>query len=133
MGQGFSRQRKGSQEELWYKMISKNKSEWEKLGDNVATNIMTTGLRLSFHTDPILSLQPPPRARISVHNLPILRPFIPTYLKRGIIREILDPQYLYFSSLFPVPKKDNSFRPVGVGVVGLFREHLMIQVACIFI
>ena len=86
-------------------MISKYKSEWEKLGDNVATNIMTTGLRLSFHTEPILSLQPPPRAKISKHNLPILRPFIPTYLERGIIREVLDPQYLYFSNLFPVPRK----------------------------
>ena len=105
-------------------MISKNKSEWEKLGDNVATNIMTTGLRLSFHTDPILSLQPPPRARISVHNLPILRPFIPTYLKRGIIREILTPQYLYFSSLFPVPKKNNSFRPV----INLSHLNLLLNV-----
>ena len=105
-------------------MISKYKSEWEKLGDSVATNIMTTGLRLNFHTKPILSLQPPPRARISKHNLPILRPFIPTYLERGIIREIVDPQYLYFSSLFPVPKKGNSFRPV----INLSHLNLLLNV-----
>ena len=90
----------------------------------MATSIMTVGLRLSFHTDPILSLRPPPHARISERHLPALRPFIPSYLEKGIIREILTPQPLYFSSVFPVPKKNNTFRPV----INLSRLNTMLKV-----
>ena len=43
----------------------------------------------SFHTRPILSLQPLSRAKIFKHNLPSLRPFIPFYLERSIFRELL--------------------------------------------
>ena len=104
-GGGGSRRNNGS------KMFSKYKLEWEKLGDNVATNIMTTGLRLSFHTKPILSLQPLPRAKISKQSTE------PKTL-HSILPEKGHNQGSYRSSIpvlfesFPCTKKANSFRPV---------------------
>ena len=92
-------------------MISKHREAWEELGDPVATDIMNVGFRLSFQIEPSLSYHPP-HARISKANLPIFRPLIPEYLSRGIIREITTPQPLFFSSVFPTPKKDDTYRPI---------------------
>ena len=93
-------------------MISKHRSAWEELGDPVATDIMTRGFRLKFHTPPALSFLPPSRALIRESQLSILRPFIPDFISRHIIREIFSPQLLFFSRLFARPKKDQSFRPI---------------------
>ena len=45
-------------------------------------------------------------------NLSLLRPFIPTFLERGIIREIVTPQELFYSNLFTAPKKGGKVRPI---------------------
>ena len=75
---------------------------------------MTRGLELEFHTRPPRSFLPPPCAQSSMAQVPTLRSFLPKLLSRNIIREILTPLQapLFFSRLFLVRKKDNSFRPV---------------------
>ena len=75
---------------------------------------MTRGLELEFHTRPPRSFLPPPCAQSSMAQVPILRSFLPKLLSRNIIREIHTPLQapLFFSRLFLVRKKDNSFRPV---------------------
>ena len=84
---------------------------------------MNMGFKLKFLEKPILTFRPPPHARTSKGHLPALRPFIPEYLSKGIIREILIPQPLYFSSVFPVPKKNNTFRPI----INLSRLNTMLK------
>ena len=76
------------------------------------STIMTEGFRLNFHTEPPLSIFPPPRAFPSEKHLPILRSFLPDLLARNIIREVVEPQPLYFSRIFVVEKKEGSYRPV---------------------
>ena len=76
----------------------------------MALNIMTQGLKLKFHAPPPLSYLPPPKAFPSKSQLPRIRPMIPILLTRKIIREITSPQLLFFSHIFLVPKKDQSFR-----------------------
>ena len=76
------------------------------------TSIMMEGFRLTFHTDPPLSTFPPKCALPSEGHLPILRSFLPDLLARNIIREVAEPQPLYFSRIFVVEKKGGSFRPV---------------------
>ena len=71
---------------------------------------MTQGLKLKFHAPPPLSYLPPPKAFPSKSQLPRIRPMIPILLTRKIIREITSPQLLFFSHIFLVPKKDQSFR-----------------------
>lgn len=89
---------------------SLRREAWESLGDPTATNIMTRGLRLFFHTPPPLSLLPPSLALPSPSQLPFIRPFIPVLLSRRIIRRITSPQLLFFSRLFVVKKKEGSNR-----------------------
>ena len=102
-----------SWEELaWIASLATHKEAWELLGDQVATSIMTTGLKLEFHTPPPLSYTPSPRAITSERNAKLIRPFIPDWLKRGVCRKIKIPQLLYFSSLFAVEKDEVSHRPI---------------------
>ena len=68
---------------------------------------MTTGLRLEFSTPPPLSYFPPPNAVSSEANLRLIRPFIPDWLRRGIVRKIKEPQLLFFSHLFAVEKDED--------------------------
>ena len=82
------------------------------LGDPLVTSFMTEGLRLEFHTPPRLTFSPLPRALPSFSQLHMIRPFLPDLLSRGIIREILSPQPLFFSRVFVVPKKDGPMRLV---------------------
>ena len=46
-------------------ILAKNKIQWESLGDEVATNIMTKGYKPSFKSIPELTLQPPSYVSIS--------------------------------------------------------------------
>ena len=75
---------------------------------------MSQGLEFEFHTQPPLSFLPPPCAQSSKAQVPTLKSFLPSLLSRHIIREISSPPPfpLFFSRLFLVKKKDNSFRPV---------------------
>ena len=80
------------------------------MGDPVASNIMTEGLKLDFHTPPPLTLLPPPHTLPNSLHLPDIREFIPILLSRKFIRKISTPQLLYFSRPFIVPKKDGPNR-----------------------
>ena len=82
------------------------------LGDFVAADIMTQGLHIKFHSIPPLSLLPPPEAITNVKQTKIIETFIPGWIKRDIIREILIPQPLYFSRMFSVLKKNGKVRPI---------------------
>ena len=82
------------------------------LGDPTVSSIMSTGLRLSFHSLPPLSFTPPSRALPNPAQLPMIRPFLPHLLSRGIVREITSPHLLFFSRIFVVPKKDGPMRLV---------------------
>ncbi|CAL4089358.1 unnamed protein product, partial [Meganyctiphanes norvegica] len=93
-------------------MISHHRGAWDTLGDPIATNIMTHGLQLYFHSLPPLSVVPPPQTLPSKCNLPAIRLLLPDLLSRGIIRKITTPQPLFFSRLFVVINKDKSFRPI---------------------
>ena len=73
---------------------------------------MTTGLRLEFHTPPPLTYAPPPHAVTSEANAVLIRPFLPDWLRRGVVRRIKVRQLLYFSSLFAVEKDETSIRPI---------------------
>ena len=74
---------------------------------------MCQGLELQFHSLPPLSFLPPPCALPNKAQVPILKSLLPNLLARNIIREIPPrSQPLFFSRLFLVRKKDNSFRPV---------------------
>ena len=73
---------------------------------------MLNGLKFHFHTQPPLTLQPPPSAISSGSHLPHIREFIPKLLSRRIIRKILFSRPLFFSRLFVVPKKDGPYRLV---------------------
>ena len=97
--------RQRSCEELaWLESLATHKEAWESLGDQVATSIMTTGLRLEFHTQPPLTFDPPPHAVTREANAVLIHPFIPDWLRRGVVRRIKVRQLLYFSSLFAVEK-----------------------------
>ena len=85
---------------------------WALLGDPVAASIMSSGLRLRFHTLPPLTVAPPPYTECSPLQLPDIRVFVAHLLSRGIIRRILSPQHLFFSRLFLVSKKGGSQRLV---------------------
>ena len=93
-------------------MLTKHKAAWDRLGDPVASSIMTTGLRLEFSAMPPLSFLPPPVAESSESNLRHIRPFIPDWLSRGVVRRILIPQLLFFSHLFVVAKDEDGVRPI---------------------
>ena len=80
------------------------------MGDPVAADIMSNGLRLHFLSPPPLTLDPPDWIRCSPSQLPDIRVFITRLLSRGKIRRILTRQPLFFSRLFLVPKKGGSLR-----------------------
>ena len=72
-------------------MLAKNKEQWESLGDEVATNIMTKGYKPTFKSIPDLTLEPPSSVTISQKTILDLKEFVPIWLKREIIREIFVP------------------------------------------
>ena len=76
----------------------------------MAADIMTSGLRLQFHSPPPLTLEPPCRSGCSLSQLPIIRQFIAELLSRGIIRRVCGRIPLFFSRLFLVGKKGGSLR-----------------------
>ena len=106
-------QRQRSKEELdWLDSLSRYKGAWEALGDKVATSIMTTGLELEFAAPPPMSFRPPPYAVSSESTLKQIRPFLPDWIRRGVVREIVKPQLLFFSHLFVVAKGEDKVRPI---------------------
>ena len=112
-GEGVGGDRgEGSKEEVWKALISKNKVPWEKLGDPVATNIMSEGLKLYFRKLPELSYFPPPSAKTRESQEILMLEKIPNLLQRNIIREILSPEPLFYSRIFMRPKKNGSLRPI---------------------
>ena len=92
--------------------LRENKDQWEKLGDPVATSIMTEGFRLTFKSMPKLAYQPHPSLTLSQKTTENLKDFIPQWLERSIIREILEPTLLFFSRIFMRPKKNGKLRPI---------------------
>ena len=78
--------------------LLKHKDQWENLGDPVATSIMTEGFRLTFKSMPKLAYQPHPSLTLSQKTTENLKDFIPQWLERSIIREILEPTLLFFFS-----------------------------------
>ena len=80
---------------------------WRLLGDSVAHNIMTSGLRIEF-------LSPPPLSRF--HPLErkskrdIIRVMVKDLLERDIIVKVSPKAKLFFSHLFVVPKKEGKLR-----------------------
>ena len=83
----------------------KNKEQWESLNDEVTTNIMTKGYIPSFRSIPELTLEPPSSVTISQKTIADLKVFIPIWLKREIIREIIVTTPLHFSRIFMRLKK----------------------------
>ena len=73
---------------------------------------MTTGLELEFAAPPPMSFRPPPYAVSSESNLKQIRPFLPDWIRRGVVREIVKPQLLFFSHLFVVAKGEDKVRPI---------------------
>ena len=73
---------------------------------------MTTGLELEFTAPPPLSYLPPPNAISSESSLTQIRPFMPDWIRRGIVRQITKPQLLFFSHLFVVAKDESKVRPI---------------------
>ena len=92
--------------------LLKYKDQWEMLGDPTATSIMTEGFKLKFKSIPELSFQPHHSLALSQDTIVKLKEFIPQWIKRGIIREILEPTLLYFSRIFMRPKKNGKLRPI---------------------
>ena len=81
------RQGESSKAEIdWLSSLAKHKEAWERLGDPVATSNMTTGLRLEFSSPPPLSLFPPQNAVSSKNSMAKIRPFLPDWIKRGVVR-----------------------------------------------
>ena len=94
-------------------MISKNKDQWEALGDPMATKIMTEGFLPTFVTaPPKLTLEPHPSVLIKEKTIKDLQEFIPKWLESGIIREITVPTPLHFSRMFIRLKKNGKKRPI---------------------
>ena len=75
---------------------------------------MTTGATLKFHSPPPLSIDPPPNTVTSPNNVKLIYPFVPDWLKRGIIRRIPRNTKVprFFSRLFSVPKGPGKIRPI---------------------
>ena len=75
---------------------------------------MIHGLRLRFlHSlTPPLSTTPHSSVLTSKAASRRILPFIPNWLEKGYVREVLQPVPLYFSRMFTVPKKDQGVRPV---------------------
>ena len=82
------------------------------MGDPVATNIMTEGLRLEFLYPPPLSYFPPLHTLPNPSQVQLIREFIPVLLSRKFIRRVYNPTVvpLYYSRPFVVPKKDGPNR-----------------------
>ena len=85
-------------------MLAKNKDQWESLGDEVATSIMTKGYKPSLKSIPELTLQPPSSITTSQKTITDLEEFIPNWLKRGI-REITTPTRVTIPPKFSSQKK----------------------------
>ena len=110
---GLQVQREKSKEEIeWLDSLSRHREAWESLGDRVAPSIMTTGLELEFTAPPPLSYLLPPNTISSESSLRQIRPFIPDWIRRGIVRQITEPQLLFFSHLFVVAKDETKVRPI---------------------
>ena len=90
----------------------KNKEQWDSLNDEVTTNIMTKGYIPSFRSIPELTLEPPSSVTISQKTIADLKVFIPIWLKREIIREIVVTTPLHFSRIFMRLKKNGKKRPI---------------------
>ena len=87
-------------------------SAWHALGDPVAANIMSQGFDLDFAVQPTLSYDPPLNAVTSDENAELILPFIPDWLKRGVVREIFKKTKLFYSRMFSVPKPEKEIRPI---------------------
>ena len=79
---------------------------WEFLGDKIAHNIMTVGLRIDFLYPPPLSRLPPKGRKIN----PVIESIVMDLLERGIIGTVPPMTKLFFSHLFVVPKKEGKVR-----------------------
>ena len=90
--------------------MSLNREAWATLEDPFALSIMTEGLRLNF--SPPLTTPPPFWAVSKEEHLPIIRTFLPSFLERGIIREVSNSLPLFYSRLFVVTKKDGPYRVI---------------------
>ena len=75
---------------------------------------MIQGLRLSFQRSltPRLTTSPSLSVLTSKAASSRILPFIPDWLEKGYVREILEPIPLYFSRMFTVPKQNGGVRPV---------------------
>ena len=73
---------------------------------------MTEGFRLSFWTQPVLSIDPPPHLLMKEQVTARLWTFIPKWLETGVVREIKAKIPLWFSRLFTRAKKNGKLRPV---------------------
>ena len=73
---------------------------------------MLVGLRLKFLSQPPLCLDPPPEAVTNPRQAQLLEEFLPDWLQKGVVREILKPTALFFSRMFTVPKKNGKLRPI---------------------
>ena len=73
---------------------------------------MLEGLKLKFSILPPLSLTPPPEGRTSVVQEKVIWTFVPGWLEKGIVGEILCPCPLFFSRMFSVLKKNGKVRPI---------------------
>ena len=82
--EGQEWRQRSSEELAWLESLATHKEAWESLGDPVATSIMTTGLRLEFHTQPPLTFDPPPHAVTKEANAVLICPFLPDWLRRGV-------------------------------------------------
>ena len=73
---------------------------------------MTEGFRLKFKNLPELHLDPPPGLIMTEAVTLRLETFVPSWLVRGVIREIKQRIPLHFSRLFTKAKKNGKLRPV---------------------
>ena len=85
---------------------------WQSLGDPVAADIMISGLKLFFLSEPPLHLFPAKDSVTSDKQSKALMPKVMEWKSKGRIKELEVLRPLYRSRLFGVPKKNGTLRPV---------------------
>ena len=105
------------------------------MGDPLATRIMTEGLELEFLSPPPMVSACPPHLYPSPAQLLIIRRKVLDLVERGIVREILVPQPLFFSRLFLVPKGEDHRLIIDLSelnkllIVPTFRMERVVEIA----